>query len=227
MNGGSLLGPEGKTAVDGKSKNTLEPVLQSGPENRWGVWLTGFGDFVDVDSDSNAKGYDFTTGGVSLGVDYRIIDHLAIGVMANYSHTWTGLRPGHIGVDTGRAGFTLRTSIAAFILTEETTGGYNSYDSRRDALGGMATGSTEGAEFSTFISGGYDFHFGHLSFGPTGSLQYTNVYIDGFNERNSLAPLRIHTDSEESLRTDLASEPFIDGSLERSLLSLSLRRCGN
>jgi outer membrane autotransporter protein len=164
---------------------------------------------------------------VSLGVDYRIIDHLAIGVMANYSHTWTGLRPGHIGVDTGRGGIYATYFDRCFYLNGGNYGGYNSYDSRRDALGGMATGSTEGAEFSTFISGGYDFHFGHLSFGPTGSLQYTNVYIDGFNERNSLAPLRIHTDSEESLRTDLASEPFIDGSLERSLLSLSLRRCGN
>jgi len=95
MNGGSLLGPEGKTAVDGKSKNTLEPVLQSGPENRWGVWLTGFGNFVDVDSDSNAKGYDFTTGGVSLGVDYRIIDpssHRRDGKLLAYldrTPTWT------------------------------------------------------------------------------------------------------------------------------------------
>jgi outer membrane autotransporter protein len=209
MNGGSVAGPEGKTMVDGKySKNTLEPILQSGPENRWGVWLTGFGDFVDVDSDSNAKGYDFTTGGVSLGVDYRIIDHLAIGVMANYSHTWTGLRPGHIGVDTGRGGIYATYFDRCFYLNGGIYGGYDSYDSSRDALGGVATGSTEGAEFSTFISGGYDFHFGHLSFGPTGSLQYTNVYIDGFNERNSLAPLRIHTDSEESLRTDLGFRAF-------------------
>jgi hypothetical protein len=41
------------------------------------VWVTGFGDFVNVDADANAKGYDFTTGGVSLGVDYRITDQLA------------------------------------------------------------------------------------------------------------------------------------------------------
>ena len=76
-------------------RTLLEPVLQSGPENRWGVWLTGFGNFVDVDSDSNAKGYDFTTGGVSLGVDYRIIDpssHRRDGKLLAYldrTPTWT------------------------------------------------------------------------------------------------------------------------------------------
>jgi outer membrane autotransporter protein len=58
-----------------------------------------------VDADGNAKGYDFTTGGVSLGIDYRIPDQLAIGVMGDYSHTWTTLQPsGFIDVDSGRGG---------------------------------------------------------------------------------------------------------------------------
>ena len=97
---------EDKAGVDGKaSKGVVEPILQRGPENRWGVWVTGFGDFVNVDADANAKGYDFTTGGVSLGVDYRITDQLAIGVMGEYAHTWTGLTPsGHIDIDSGRGG---------------------------------------------------------------------------------------------------------------------------
>jgi hypothetical protein len=40
--------------ADGKSsKAIVEPILQHLPENRWGVWVTGFGDFVDVDGDGN------------------------------------------------------------------------------------------------------------------------------------------------------------------------------
>ena len=104
--------PEGKYVVDGKSskevvdgkssKSVVEPVLQRGPQNRWGVWVTGFGDFVNVDSDGNGRGYDFTTGGVSLGIDYRITEHLAIGIMGEYSHTWTSLQPnGNIDVNSG------------------------------------------------------------------------------------------------------------------------------
>ena len=53
------------------------------------------------------------------------------------------------------------------------------------------------------MSGGYDFYFGHLTVGPIASLQYTNVYIDSFRKKGSLAPLSIHSDSEESLRSDV------------------------
>ena len=68
---------------------------------------------------------------------------------------------------------------------------------------------------------------GTVQFGPTASLQYTNVYLDGFREQGSLAPLFIHSDSEESLRTDIgfrasyqwqvgtvAIEPFLKAAWE-------------
>src|SRR5271165_4117837 len=64
---GATVNLEDKATEDGKgSKNPVEQALQPGPENRWGVWVTGFGDFVNVDGDANANGYDFTTGGFSL-----------------------------------------------------------------------------------------------------------------------------------------------------------------
>jgi outer membrane autotransporter protein len=195
---------EDKATVNGSaSKSTVEPILQPGPENRWGVWMTGFGDFVTVDADSNAQGYDFTTGGVSLGIDYRILDHLAIGVMGDYAHTWTSLNPsGHIDVDTGRGGVYATWFNHGLYLNTAIYGGHNSYDSSRSTLGGLAAGGTEGAEFSTFAGGGYDFNFGHLTVGPIASIQYTYVNINGFSEKSSLAPLEIHSTSAESLRTD-------------------------
>ncbi|MBV8224620.1 MAG: autotransporter outer membrane beta-barrel domain-containing protein, partial [Verrucomicrobia bacterium] len=33
--------------------------------------------------------------------------------------------------------------------------------------------------------------------------QYTNVYVSGFSETGSLLPMSIHSDSEESLRSDV------------------------
>ena len=146
--------------------------------------MTGFGDFVNVDADSNAKGYDFTTGGVSLGVDYRITDQLAIGVMGEYSHTWTSLQPsGNIDVDSGRGGVYATWFNRGIYLNAAIYGGHNIYSSSRSGLGGVATGGTEGGECSTFISGGYDFHLGNLTVGPIASLQYTYVNIDGFSEK--------------------------------------------
>ncbi len=222
---GATVNLEDKAGADGKSsKGVVEPILQPGPENRWGVWVTGFGDFVNVDGDGNAQGYDFTTGGVSLGIDYRITDQFAIGVMGDYSHTWTSLNPsGHIDVDSGRGGLYATWYNQGIYLNGAIYGGHNNYDSSRSGLGGLATGGTEGAEWSTFITGGYDFHFGPLTAGPIAALQYTYVNIDGFSENGSLAPLAIHSGSAESLRSDVGFRAFYQWHLGKIALEPSLK----
>jgi outer membrane autotransporter protein len=220
---GAIVNLEDRADADGKSSKA-EPILQPGPENRWGVWMTGFGDFVNVDGDGNAHGYDFTTGGVSLGIDYRITDQLAIGAMGDYSHTWTALQPsGHIDVDSGRGGLYATWFSHGMYLNGAIYGGHNNYDSSRAALGGLATGGTEGAEWSTFVSAGYDFHISTLTIGPIASLQYTDVGIDSFGEKGSLAPLQIHSDSAESLRSDVGFRAFYQWKIGKVLLEPSLR----
>ena len=102
-------------------------------------------------------------------------------------------------------------------------GGHNTYDSSRAGLGGLATGGTEGAEWSTFVSGGYDFHLGQLTAGPIASLQYTDVQIDGFSEKGSLAPMAIHSGSAESLRSDVGFRIFYQWQIGKIVLEPSLR----
>jgi outer membrane autotransporter protein len=217
--------PEGKGAVEGKSgKNPVEQALQPAPENRWGIWVTGFGDFVNVDGDYNGHGYDFTTGGFTVGVDYRITDQFAIGAMGEYAHTWTSLKPsGDIDVDSGRGGVYATWFNHGFYLDGAIYGGHNVYSSSRATLGGMASGGTGGAEYNTFISGGYDFHCGHLTVGPTAALQYTYVNIDSFSEHGSLAPLDIHSQSAESLRSDFGLRAFYQWQIGKVLVEPSLR----
>jgi outer membrane autotransporter protein len=224
VNGGTV-NLENRADADGKSsKAVATPVLQPVPENRWGVWVTGFGDFVSVDADANANGYNFTTGGVSLGIDYRITDQLAIGVMGEYSHTWTTLQPGgNIDVNSGRGGMYATWSYHGIYLNAAIYGGYNSYDSSRSVLGGLARGNTEGAELSTFISGGYDFHFGPLTVGPIAALQYTYANVDGFSENGSLAPMQIQSDSVDSLRSDVGFRIFYQWQIGKILVEPSLK----
>jgi len=124
----------------------------------------------------------------------------------------------------GEAGFTLRTFDRCFYLNGGKLRGLQQLRLKARCLGVHGNRKQPKALNSALsLAADTTFHFGHLSFGPTGSLQYTNVYIDGFNERNSLAPLRIHTDSEESLRTDLASEPFIRWQLGKITLEPFLK----
>ena len=222
---GATVNLENRVDADGKSaKNVVEPVLQHAPENRWGVWVTGFGDFVSVDADGNANGYNFTTGGVSLGLDYRITEQLAIGVMGEYSHTWTGLNPsGHIDVDSGRGGLYATWFAHGMYLNAAVYGGYNSFNSNRSGLGGLASGNTQGAEWSTFVSGGYDFHFAQLTIGPIAALQYTSVNVDGFSENGSLAPLAIHEGSAESLRSDVGLRAFYQWQIGQMVIEPSVK----
>jgi outer membrane autotransporter protein len=161
---------------------------------------------------------------VNLGVDYRLTDQLAIGVLGEYSHTWTTLDPsGHINVDSGRGGVYATWHDHGIYVNGAIYGGYNNYDSSRSGLAGQATGSTEGAEWSTFITCGYDFHFGHLTVGPVVSLQYTNVAIDGFSEQGSLAPLQIHSDSVESLRSDVGFRMLYQWQIGTIIIQPSLK----
>ena len=68
-------GAAGPTGNEGKeSKSVYAPVA----DNRWGVFVTGVGEWVDVSGDGNARGYDITTGGFTLGIDYKITPNLAI-----------------------------------------------------------------------------------------------------------------------------------------------------
>jgi YVTN family beta-propeller protein/autotransporter-associated beta strand protein len=196
------------TMVEGKDgKAVIEPsqnLLAPSPENKWGVWTSGSGDFVNVSSDGNGQGYDFTTGGVSLGLDYRLTKNIAVGIAAGYAHTWTNLTEnGNIDVNSARGGLYAAFSEDGFYLNGYAGGGYNAYYTRRNVLGGGASGSTNGGEFDGYAGGGYDFHCGGFAFGPIASLQYTYVGISGYNESGSLAPLRIVSQNQDSLRTNV------------------------
>jgi outer membrane autotransporter protein len=196
------------TMVEGKDgKAVIEPgksVLTPSPENKWGVWISGSGEFVNVSSDGNGKGYDFTTGGVSFGLDYRLTKNFAVGVAAGYAHTWTNLTgDGSIDVNSGGGGLYATFSQGGFYLNGYAGGAHNSYETLRAALGGGASGSTSGGEFDGYTGGGYDFHWGGFTFGPIASLQYTYVEINGYNESGSVAPLRIVSQNQDSLRTNL------------------------
>jgi outer membrane autotransporter protein len=199
--------PTGKEAMEGKGTTggkQVTSVLQPSPENRWGVWVTGYGDFVNVEDDGSAKGYDFTTGGLTIGIDYRVTHNFVMGLMGGYSHSWTNLIPaGSIDVDSGWGGIYYGYFNHGFYANGAVYGGHYTFESARTSLLGMANGSSGGGELSTYLASGYDFHLGHLRIGPLATLQYAVASLNGFTERGSLAPLKVNSDSQDSLVTDV------------------------
>ena len=193
---------DGKSTVDAKDEGGKNVVAPATPANRWNLWSNGSGDFVRVQGDGDAAGYNFTTGGVTLGADYRVCDHFVVGLTGGYANTGGDTHAGRLGgCEWGKLGDSTFTYGGGFYLNTLASGGYNSYDTHRNALGTIAQGSTDGAEFDGLISGGYDFHSGNWTVGPVVSAQYTYVSLNGFNEAGSMAPLNINSQNQDSFRT--------------------------
>src|SRR5262249_27558019 len=165
-----LAGPTGSEGKSGPS------VMQPTPENHWGVFVTGLGEFTSVDDTSIAPGYDFSTGGFNFCVDYRVSPHFAIGLAGGYANTDADLvYIGSLDVNGGTIGAYATGFVGGFYVDAAAFGVFNSYDERRTALLGTASGNTDGRDFNALVTAGYDWKRGALTIGPLASYQYTYV----------------------------------------------------
>ena len=208
-------GPEGKSGP---------PVMQPRPENRWGVFVTGLGEFTSVDDTSIAPGYNFSTGGFMLGVDYLVCRNFAIGLTGGYAHTNADLvNNGSLDVDGGTIGAYSTLFGGGFYLNAAALGVFNGYDSHRTALLGTASGDTDGRNFNAFVAAGYEWKKGGLTIGPTVGYQYTYVEFDSFTEHGSLAPLSFSDQNAHSSRTALGAKASYDWHVGHVVVKPELR----
>ncbi len=194
----TLAGWVGKSIV---GKQTVAPIIS---ESRWSFFATGTGEWADVETTGNARGSEFTTGGVTVGADYRVNRNLVVGLTAGYTNTDSDLNNGgKIDLNSGRAGVYATVYNDGLYLNALVGGAYNSYDTKRSTLGGKANGSTHGGEFDALLGGGYDICTGGFTFGPVASLRYTYIGLDSFTENGSDAPLHFKSQNQDSLKSTL------------------------
>ena len=214
-----VAGPTGDFVRDGKESKEVAP-----PEARWGVFLAGTGEWVDVSGDGNARGYNLTTGGFTLGFDYKLGPNFALGVLVGYTGTGVDLTDGgSVLVNGGKFGIYATTFGGGWYADVAATGGLNGYDTRRSALQGIARGSTNGGELNVLFGTGYDWKIGALTIGPTATFNYTLVGIDGYTERGSLAPLNIASRNAESVRSAFGFKASYDWKVGGMLFKPELR----
>jgi uncharacterized protein YhjY with autotransporter beta-barrel domain len=202
----SSIGFAGPTGPEGKSG---PPVVQP-PQNRWGFFVTGIGEFTKVDDTSVARGFYLPTGGVIFGADYLVSPHFAIGLTGGYSHTNGDLLYSSLDVDSGTIGAYATAFGGGFYVNAAVTGVFNGYETQRDALLGTASGDTNGRNFNALVATGYEWRSGGLTIGPTFSYQYTYVELDGFTEHGSLLPLTFPDQNANSNRTALGAKISYD-----------------
>ncbi|WP_432797902.1 autotransporter domain-containing protein [Poriferisphaera sp. WC338] len=155
----------------------------------WGAWVSGFGTFGDFDAASSQAGFEFNTGGITLGFDYRIFDTLAAGAYAGWSNTGTTVDGGQgtnsfNSVNTGM--YMTWFNEEGFYASGLVGGGVNFYENNRRIVFGtidrVAESDPTGFYFQTLATGGYEFKFKDFAIGPQLALQYVNLQIGSHNE---------------------------------------------
>jgi outer membrane lipase/esterase len=193
--------------------------------SRLGAFINGAYHFGEVDSTFNQLGFDFDSGGVTAGVDYRLTDNLVLGAAFNYVGT---------GSDFDQAGGELDSDsysgsvYGTFYATEsfyiDGIVSYRGidYESTRnipynispnllapggDPVNTQATADPDGEQFSVNAGGGYDLALGALTVGPYAHVSYINLDIDAFSEQGGLGwGMRFPDQEIDSVTTTLGAQ---------------------
>ncbi|WP_411825574.1 autotransporter domain-containing protein [Luteolibacter sp. AS25] len=172
--------------------------------NRWSVFVEATHGSASLDSTANASGYDLDSDGVTIGADMRVNNRLIVGVLGAYDDRNANLSNAGSIDSNGYRGAVFATYFQDNFFVDALVGaGTSSYDTRRAALGGFASGETDGWELSSLLNAGYNINRGAWTLTPHASIAYTRVALDSFTETGSLSPLSYPDQDQDSLRSEL------------------------
>ena len=207
---------DGKTMIDAKDYSSPATGTNLPAEGGWGFFLTGTGEFVDVESEGTRVGADFETAGMTVGADYRVGPHFVAGVALGYANTRANLNyGGNIRSNSGRASLYATYYTGGFYLNGVLTGGLSTIDTRRQTVGGITRGDTNGSDVAALIGTGYEHQIGRWTFGPIASVRFAHAHIDGFTESFTLGSLEIDDHELDSVRSAAGLQLAYQGHLNR------------
>jgi outer membrane autotransporter protein len=163
--------------------------------NRLGVFINGQISYGSKDATLNEAGFDFDTGGVTIGADYRFTDDFVAGLALGYANTDVELDQRGGELDSKGYGLSLYGTYYKgdnFFLEGLLGYGKGDLDQIRNArfvVGDYAVDSSFEADpdvsnYAASIGGGYDYF--HLDSGLTTTffarLNYLKSKIDGYSE---------------------------------------------
>ncbi|MEM1411309.1 MAG: autotransporter outer membrane beta-barrel domain-containing protein [Pseudomonadota bacterium] len=163
---------------------------------RWGVWVGGRLIFGDKDRTEAQGGYDFNTGGLTVGVDYRFTESMVGGFALGYSDNEVDLDQNGGGLDSTGYSATLYGNwypTDSFYIDASLGWGNNSFDQVRQvryqlsqteiAVDQTLEADFDGDQINATLGIGYDFVSNGWIFGPELYVEYVDVDLDPFTER--------------------------------------------
>jgi autotransporter-associated beta strand protein len=193
-------------------KDTKTMVETSEPNHPWNVFISGnvilAQDFSDAAAGTSHA--DSTTGAVSAGADYKITPHFLVGAEFAYGHTSATLDNigSNASVDTYSPGVYASYANQGWYANALGSYGFANYNQTRNvavgAFNGTASSHPGGDQIVGDLDGGYDFHRGPWTFGPTLGAQYVHLDVDGYTETGLPgADLTVNPNETDSLRSGL------------------------
>ena len=189
---------EGQGDGDGKgTKNPAKDILRPGLDNRWGMFVDGNGIFAQANSANMLPGYNSQSGGVTTGLTYKWNKNVSSGIYCGYQGTYTKSGANGSGLGTGSSltdnavrfgvfGTYGQENGKGFYANALAGGAYHNLQATRviqfPGLNRTANSAPGAGELDTMLGGGYDVQKGNFTFGPTASLQYTYLGVNGLNE---------------------------------------------
>ena len=207
-----LMSDSGDLSLGGTAMQDGKTMTSPEPASPWNVFIAGNAILAQSFSDPSAglSHSDQTTGAVQVGADYRITSHFLVGAMFGYGHTYATLDNlgSSASVDTYSPGVYASYVDGGWYANALGSYGFSNYSQDRNvsvgALNGTATSSPSGDQIVGNLDGGYDFHRGAWTFGPTTGVQYVHLDVDGFNETGLPgANLNVNETQTDSLRSRL------------------------
>ncbi|MEP1327862.1 choice-of-anchor F family protein [Pseudophaeobacter sp.] len=151
----------------------------------WTGLMSVNGSQTTYDATATSVGYDIDIASLSFGVEKTVNPNASWGVMLGVMDASSDAQNGLGDVDSSGVSITAfgRLSFGDGGLVRAAFGYQDtSYDSTRNVLGQQAIGSTDGSQTFAALQAEYMQSLGALRWGPTASLEYYDVSVDGFTE---------------------------------------------
>ncbi|HEX7813767.1 putative Ig domain-containing protein [Dyella sp.] len=151
------------------------------------VWTGGAVNFGKMQAGTSDNGIDFTTSGVSMGVDKAFSSSFAAGFGVGYGHDISdvGQHNSRSSLDSYNVALYASYHPADSIYVDGVLGyQWLSYDARRYVTddGNTVHGSRDGKQYFGSISAGYVHQADNMTLTPYGRLDIARAHLDGYTE---------------------------------------------
>ncbi|GLQ50832.1 putative Ig domain-containing protein [Dyella flava] len=172
------------------------------------LWTGGAVNFGSRDTTATANGFDFTTAGISVGLDKRFSESFATGVGIGYGHDDTDI--GHNGSSDTADSYNLAwyasfSPSASTFIDGLLSYQWLSFDAMRyvTADGNMVSGNRAGHQAFASIAGGYEYRSDSFLVSPYGRLDVAFARLDPYTEQGD--PIYALSYGNELVKTTTAS----------------------